>query len=89
MKLFDNLIRTLDESKQIRSIIIRLSETLSSQRGIPLLLAVGLILLSWVIQLIAMLTDNKWIGLCGFSLLHFALLTAFVGILLMEPLGRG
>jgi hypothetical protein len=80
---------SLDESPRLRELIKWLSNTLAAQRGLPIMTAVGLTVLSLIVHLLWIATNNVWIGVIGFLLLHIAIITALLGILLAEPLGRG
>jgi uncharacterized membrane protein YcgQ (UPF0703/DUF1980 family) len=60
------------------------------RRGILIFLAVLLLVLSLAVHLVYLASgQNTWLGLCGFSLLHVALIMGFLGVLLSEALGKG
>ena len=82
-------IHWLDRSPQIKGLIKWASTTLASKRGLPVIAALGLTVLSLIVHLVAALADNLLLTLCGFSLLHIAIFIGFLGVLLAEPLGRG
>ncbi|MEP7286885.1 MAG: hypothetical protein ABI947_14100 [Chloroflexota bacterium] len=81
--------RWLDNSTGLKDLIKALSATLAARRGLPLIGAVVLTLVSLVVHLLAAISGSVWISICGFSILHLAILIGFLGILLAEPLGRG
>lgn len=78
-----------DRSLAIKNLIKWLSTTLASRRGLPVLAAIVLTIISFIVHLIAAISGNLIVGICGFSLLHLAILIGFLGVLLAEPLGRG
>jgi len=81
--------RSLDESPRLRSLIQWLSNSLAAQRGVPLLAAIVLTVLSLVVHILWIATGSTLLGVVGFVVLHLAILVALIGILLAEPLGRG
>ncbi len=83
------MIKALDRSARLSALIQWLSHTLAAQRGLPIVVAIGLTLLSLIVHIIWIATNNAVIGIIGFVLLHLAILIGFFGTLLVEPLGRG
>lgn len=84
-----SLYNALDRSTQIKDFIKWLSMTLATQRGLPVIGALVLTVVSLLVHLLAAVTNNLLISICGFSILHFAIFIGFLGVLLAEPLGRG
>lgn len=78
-----------DRSLAIKNLIKWLSTSLASRRGLPVLAAIVLTVISLIVHVIALTSGNVIVSLCGFSLLHIAILIGFLGVLLAEPLGRG
>jgi hypothetical protein len=78
-----------DRSLRIKNLIKWLSTSLASRRGLPVLSAIVLTVISLIVHIIAVISGNQIVSLCGFSLLHIAILIGFLGVLLAEPLGRG
>jgi len=62
---------------------------LPAQRGLMVLGAIGLTILSLIVHIMYLVSGSAIVGLCGFTLLHVAVLTGFFGLLLAEALGRG
>ena len=83
------VIGPLDRSPRIKSLIKWLSSSLAAQRGLPVMGALFLTVFSLVVHLAWVATGNAIVGVCGFLLLHVAILIGFLGVLLAEPLGRG
>ncbi len=85
-----SLYERLDRSPRAADLIKRLSARLSRQRGLPIMIAVFLTLLSLIVHLVmALIPNNTLLMICGFSLLHVAIIVGLFGIMLAEPLGRG
>ena len=83
------LYNWLDRSEPIKDLIKWSSSTLASQRGLPLIGAMVFTVVSLVLHVIAALSNNVVVSICGFGILHLAILIGFLGVLLAEPLGRG
>lgn len=83
------MFEQLDRSQRLSALIAWLSTTLAAQRGLPVIAAIGLTLLSLVVHIVWILSGSALVGLCGFGILHFAILIGFLGVLLADPLGRG
>ena len=80
----------IDRSTRLSDLIKRLSTGLSRRRGLPLMVAVGLAVLSLILHIMAALIPNSPIlALSATVVLHIAIITGFVGILFAEPLGKG
>lgn len=83
------LYKHLDESKVLSAILSWFRTKLPARRGLMVLGAIGLAVISLVVHIVYVATANAWIGLCGFTILHIAVIVGFVGLLLAEALGRG
>ena len=78
-----------DRSPAIRGMLKWLSTSLATKRGLPLIGAIALTVVSLIVHIIAALGNNVFLSICGFTLLHIAILIGFIGVLFAEPLGRG
>jgi hypothetical protein len=56
---------------------------------LPVIAALVFTVVSLCVHVIAVLSNNVIVSLCGFGLLHLAIFIGFLGVLLAEPLGRG
>lgn len=81
--------KRLDRSENISRLITWLSHGLASRRGLPILTAIILTVVALILNVLWVITDNKILGIAGITLLHIAIFTGFLGLLLAEPLGRG
>ena len=82
-------MRQLDRSERIKSLIKWLSTSLASRRGLPVLVAILLTAISLIVHIVAVISGNTLITLCGFVVLHLAVFVGLLGTLLADPLGRG
>jgi len=85
-----NLYTKIDRSPRLATFLQRLSSNLSTQRGLPTLIAIGLTVLSLLVHLIlALVPSSTFLTVVAFVLLHAAILVGLFGVLLAEPVGRG
>jgi len=84
-----SLYRSLDQSQRIKELIKWLSSWLAAQRGLPVMAAIGLTVISFIVNILWVVSGSALVGLCGFAFLHLAILIGLVGVLLADPLGRG
>lgn len=84
------MFRRIDHSAWLTELIKAISTGLSRRRGLPLVIAVVLVVISMVLHwLVAAFPGSGLLLACATTVLHLAILVGFIGILLMEPLGRG
>ena len=83
------LLDALNRSTTLGSLIGFFSTRLAHYRGVPILLGVVLIVVSFFVHLIAALTNSTGWYIVAFTVLHAALFIGLLGVLLAEPLGRG
>jgi hypothetical protein len=83
------MLNWFDQSPQIKALIKWLSKSLATQRGLPMIGAIALTVVSLIVHIVAAVSNSVILSICGFSVLHIAIIVGFVGILLAEPLGRG
>ncbi len=83
------MIRALDRSARLSALIKWLSHGLAAKRGLPVVTAIALTVISLIVHIVWVQTGNAVVGIIGFVILHLAILIGFLGVLLSEPLGRG
>lgn len=79
----------INRSRALGRILSFFSLRLAHYRGLPILLGVVFAIVSWLLHLIAYMTGSGAWQVIAFTVLHLALISGFLGILLAEPLGRG
>jgi hypothetical protein len=82
------MFRWINQSPTLARLLERLSATMAKQRGLPIVIGVLLVAISFVVQLINIYSPSKTLELIWAITLHGGLLLALIGILLVEPLGQ-
>ncbi len=84
------LFRSLDRALWLANLLNWFRVNIPPRRGILIMSAVLMLLVSLVVHLVYLASgQNVWLGVCGFGLLHIALIVGFLGVLLSEALGKG
>ncbi|MCC7450412.1 MAG: hypothetical protein IT324_23535 [Anaerolineae bacterium] len=83
-----SLYRSLDQSPRLKELLKWLSLWLAAKRGLPVMAAIGLTVISLIVNILWVVSGNALVGLCGFAFLHLAILMGLVGVLFADPLGR-
>jgi hypothetical protein len=65
-----------------------MSTLLAKQRGLPVVIGIALVIVSFVVQVIDVYVQSQLLNLIGVVSLHVGLLAALIGLLLAEPLGK-
>ena len=90
-------VMRVDSSPRLSRLINAISSSMATQRGVPILIGIGILLASWIahgIVLVVLVStdalDSHLYLLCiPFSLLHISVLAGFIGTLVAIPLGQG
>lgn len=80
-------MKQIDESNFLIRMLTQLSSTLAKQRGLPIIIGVVLIVVGGILEFINVLVGNPALSMVEVVLRNFGLVTALIGILLLEPLG--
>lgn len=83
------LVAALNSSRTLGRLISFFSGALARNRGVPILAGVVLVVISLVVHVLAAITDDVGWRIIAFLVLHAAIFTGLLGVLLAEPLGRG
>lgn len=81
-------MRRIDQSSAIARLLERFSSGLARQRGLPVVIGIILLVISFVVHLAGINTPSATLDLIWSITHHLGLVIAFVGLLLIEPLGR-
>jgi hypothetical protein len=96
-RVFAPTIQQMDASPYLSSLINSLSSAMATQRGLPLLIGTGLLVLSLIthalVLMILVASDDfgrnlYWLCI-PFTLMHVGVLAGFTGAMLAIPLGQG
>lgn len=81
-------MRRIDQSSAIARLLERFSSGLARQRGLPVVIGIILLVISFVVHLAGINAPSATLDLIWSITHHLGLVIAFVGLLLIEPLGR-
>ncbi len=81
------MFRWIDRSSVLARLLENLSSSLAKRRGLPIVLGVLLIIISFIVQLLNLVAPSGALDLIWTITLHTGLLFALIGVLLVEPLG--
>ncbi len=82
------MFRRIDQSSVLARLLERLSASLARQRGLPIVLGVILVAISFVVSLINVYSPSQALDLLWTLTHHLGLLLALIGLLMVEPLGQ-
>jgi len=81
------VFRRIDRSSSIARFLERLSAGLAKRRGLPTLIGVLLIVISFIISLISVYSPSQFLDLLWTITHHLGLIIGLIGLLLVQPLG--
>ncbi|MGQ9908976.1 MAG: hypothetical protein ACUVS2_09085 [Candidatus Flexifilum sp.] len=81
-------MRRIDQSSAIARLLERFSSSLARQRGLPVVIGLFLILISFAVHLADLSAPSPTLALIWSITHHLGLIIALIGLLLIEPLGR-
>ena len=82
------MFKRLDRSPSIARLLERLSATLARQRGLPVVIGVLLVIVSFIVRLVDVYVGSQLLELIWVITHHLGIIIALIGLLLVEPLGR-
>jgi hypothetical protein len=82
------MLKWIRESQTLSRFIANLSEFMSRRRGLPAVIGIGIVIVSFVLQIIDVYSDSQTLHLLAVLTLNVGLLTALIGLLLSDPLGK-
>ncbi|MBZ0282763.1 MAG: hypothetical protein K8L97_18625 [Anaerolineae bacterium] len=82
------MFKRINESEALAKFIANLSEFMSKRRGLPVVIGIGIVIISFVIQIMDVYSDSQLLQLIGVVSLNIGILTALIGLLLSDPLGK-
>jgi hypothetical protein len=81
------VFKRLDQSSGLARLIEALGNFLARQRGLPVVVGIVLVVISFVVQLLNVFVGSGVLELIGVVVLHLGIISALVGLLLAEALG--
>lgn len=82
------MFKRVDESPTIARFIEYIAATIAKQRGLPVVIGIGFVILSLVAQSVNIFAEVWWLELTGVVALHVGILSGLIGLLISEALGR-
>jgi hypothetical protein len=82
------MFKRIDQSSFLARLLERTSATLARQRGLPVVIGLVLISFSFVLDLVNRGSPSSTLALLWSITHHLGLIIAFIGLLMIEPLGR-
>jgi hypothetical protein len=82
------MFKRIDQSSLLARLLERLTSTLARQRGLPVVIGVILITFSFLFDLLNRASPSSTLALLWSITHHLGLIIAFIGLLIIEPLGR-
>lgn len=82
------MFRWIDRSPRLSRFIESLSEFMAKRRGLPVVLGIGLIVISFLLQILDVYTESKLLHLASVITLNVGILASLIGLLLSDPLGK-
>jgi vacuolar-type H+-ATPase subunit I/STV1 len=82
------MFKGIDRSPAISRLIENTSAGLAKKRGLPIIIGVFLVIVSFIVQLINLAFPSPTLDLIWTLTHHLGLVIALIGILLVEPLGQ-
>jgi hypothetical protein len=82
------MLKRIDQLPALNKLLARLSNLMARQRGLPVVIGIFLVVISFGLQLINVYPENKAIEFAGIITHNAGVLIALLGLLLANPLGR-
>ncbi|MBL8161282.1 MAG: hypothetical protein JNJ61_04795 [Anaerolineae bacterium] len=82
------MLKWIRESQLLSRFIANLSEFMSRRRGLPAVIGIGIVIISFVLQLFDVYSESQTLHLLAVVTLNIGVLTALIGLLLSDPLGK-
>ena len=82
------MFKQINRSQKLARLIEYMSTLLAKQRGLPVVVGIALVIVSFIIQVVDVYAQSELLNLIGVMSLHVGVLAALIGLLLAEPLGK-
>lgn len=82
------MFKRIDRSPTLARWIEGLSTFLARRRGLPVVVGIALVIVSFVLQLVDVYSASQALRVLGVIFQHVGILLALIGLLLAEPLGK-
>ena len=82
------MFKSLDRNERLLGLVKWLSTSLARNRGLPVVAGIGLVIVAFILQTINVYADSQLLELLGVIVQHVGILTALIGLVMAEPLGK-
>ena len=82
------MFKRIDRSETLLKLLARVSDLFAKQRGLPIVIGIALVIVSFVIQTIDVFAGSQLLELLGVITHNLGVLIALIGVVMMIPLGR-
>lgn len=82
------MFKRIDRSETLLKLLARVSDLFAKQRGLPIVIGIALVIISFVIQIIDVFAGSQLLELLGVITHNLGVLIALIGVVMMIPLGR-
>ncbi len=82
------MFNRIDQSSALARFLEFISATVAKQRGLPVVVGILLVIVSFILQSLNVFVDSRFLELVGVVVLHLGVLTALIGLLVSEALGK-
>ncbi len=81
------MFKRIDRSQTLLNLLAKISDLFAKQRGLPVIIGVFFVVISMIVQSIAVFTDSTLIEFLGVITHNLGVLIALIGMLMVTPLG--
>ena len=81
------MLKLIDRSPLIARLLELTATAMIRQRGLPVLIGIVFVIISFVVQTVNVFAGNMVLELIGVVVLHLGILFALIGLLMAEALG--
>ncbi|NWF69673.1 MAG: hypothetical protein HXY40_11360 [Chloroflexi bacterium] len=82
------MFKWIDRNERLLKLVRWLSTSLARNRGVPVLIGIGFVIVAFVLHILNVFSPSQPLELAGVILHYIGILTALIGLLLAEPLGK-
>ncbi len=82
------MFKRIDQSPALARFLEFISSTVAKQRGLPVLIGILFIIISFALQSVEILSPSPLLEWIGVAFLHVGLIIALIGLLVSEALGK-
>jgi hypothetical protein len=82
------MFKGIDRSPRLARFIAFISEYVAKRRGLPAVIGIALVLVSFLVQLLNFYIESTALDFVATVMLYIGVLTALIGLLVSEALGK-